>query len=164
MKKFSDYLMESAVEHSYRIKFACPVSDAMLDRMESHLKKYEATQISKPKKAIAQSSPMDFKEARGAEITTIDVTTAYPVPSYVLSRELAKHMRVSQSEIAVRSPDEELDEQEGKYESKLTDSEYKDAEDVKASEHYGDDYNTKFVKELNKMSAERKKAMENNDG
>jgi hypothetical protein len=164
MKRFSDYLMESTVEHSYRIKFACPVTDDMLDRMETHLKKYEAIEISKPKKAIAQSSPMDFKEARGAEITTIDVTTQYPVASYVLARELASHMKVSMSELAVRSPDDELDEQEGKYESKLTDSEYKDAPDTKASDHYGDEYNSKFVKELTKLSAERKKAMENNDG
>jgi hypothetical protein len=73
-------------------------------------------------------------------------------------------MRISQNEIAVRSPDEEIDEQEGKYESKLADSEYKDAPDVKSAEHYGDDYNSKFVKELTKLSAERKKAMENNDG
>ena len=62
-KSFSQYLTESEKEHSYRIKFACPVTDYMLDRMETHLKKYEATHISKPKKAIAQSSPMDFKEA-----------------------------------------------------------------------------------------------------
>jgi hypothetical protein len=73
-------------------------------------------------------------------------------------------MRISQNEIAVRSPDEEIDEQEGKYESKLADSEYKDAPDTKASDHYGDEYNSKFVKELTKLSAERKKAMENNDG
>ncbi len=163
-KSFSQYLTESEKEHSYRIKFACPVTDDMLDRMETHLKKYEATQISKPKKAIAKSSLMDFKEARGAEITSVDITTKYPVPSYVLSRELAAKCKVGQGEIVVRSPDEELDEQDGKYETKLEDSDYKDAQKVKANEHYGDEYNTKFVKELLKVSSDRKKAMEKKDG
>lgn len=162
MKTFKDYLVESAVEHSYRIKFACPVTDAMLDRMETHLKKYEAVEVSKPKKLIAQSSPLDFKESRGAEITIVDVTTQYPVPSYILSRELARVMKVSEAEILVRSPEDEEQDDE-KYTTKLTDTDYSDAEKVNASDYYGDDHNSKFVKELQKVSKQREKALENND-
>jgi len=159
MKNFKDYLAESTIEHSYRIKFACPVTDAMLDRMETHLKKYEAIEVSKPKKLIAQSSPLDFKESRGAEITIVDITTQYPVPSNILSRELAKHLRIGEGDILIRSPEDEEKEQ-SKYTAKLTDAEYSDAEDVKSSDYYGDDHNSKFVKELLKVSKNRQKALE----
>ena len=156
MKTFYEYLAESNKEYALRIKFATDVTEAMLDRMETHLEKYGVKEITKPKKTIAQSNPMDFAESRGREVTIVDFVLDYPVVSDVLRDEICEATGLSRTHVVVRSPDDEpMNEEEAK--SKLEDSEYSDAVDVKPEKHYGDVYNSKFTEELAKVRAERKK-------
>ena len=156
MKTFYEYLAESNKEYALRIKFATDITEAMLDRMETHLEKYGVKEISKPKKTIAQSNPMDFAESRGREVTIVDFVLDYPVVSDVLRDEICEATGLSRTHVIVRSPsDEPMNEEEAK--SKLEDSEYSDAVDVKSEKHYGDVYNSKFTEELAKVRADRKK-------
>ena len=156
MKTFYEYLVESNKEYALRIKFATDITEAMLDRMETHLEKYGVKEISKPKKTIAQSNPMDFAESRGREVTIVDFVLDYPVVSDVLRDEICEATGLSRTHVVVRSPnDEPMNEEEAK--SKLEDSEYSDAVDVKSEKHYGDVYNSKFTEELAKVRADRKK-------
>ena len=156
MKTFNEYLAESNKEYALRIKFATDITEAMLDRMETHLEKYGVKEITKPKKTIAQSNPMDFAESRGREITIVDFVLDYPVVSDVLRDEICEATGLSRTHVVVRSPDDEpMNEEEAK--SKLEDSEYSDAVDVKSEKHYGDVYNSKFTEELAKVRADRKK-------
>ena len=156
MKTFYEYLAESNKEYALRIKFATDITEAMLDRMETHLEKYGVKEISKPKKTIAQSNPMDFAESRGREVTIVDFVLDYPVVSDVLRDEICEATGLSRTHVVVRSPDDEpMNEEEAK--SKLEDSEYSDAVDVKSEKHYGDVYNSKFTEELAKVRADRKK-------
>ena len=156
MKTFYEYLAESNKEYALRIKFATDITEAMLDRMETHLEKYGVKEISKPKKTIAQSNPMDFAESRGREVTIVDFVLDYPVVSDVLRDEICEATGLSRTHVVVRSPnDEPMNEEEAK--SKLEDSEYSDAVDVKSEKHYGDVYNSKFTEELAKVRADRKK-------
>ena len=156
MKTFYEYLAESNKEYALRIKFATDISEAMLDRMETHLEKYGVKEITKPKKTIAQSNPMDFAESRGREVTIVDFVLDYPVVSDVLRDEICEATGLSRTHVVVRSPeDEPMNEEEAK--SKLEDSEYSDAPKVEPEKHYGDVYNSKFTEELAKVRADRKK-------
>jgi hypothetical protein len=156
MKTFYEYLAESNKEYALRIKFATDISEAMLDRMETHLEKYGVKEISKPKKTIAQSNPMDFAESRGREVTIVDFVLDYPVVSDVLRDEICEATGLSRTHVVVRSPnDEPMNEEEAK--SKLEDSEYSDAAKIEPEKHYGDVYNSKFTEELAKVRADRKK-------
>ena len=156
MKTFYEYLAESNKEYALRIKFATDISEAMLDRMETHLEKYGVKEITKPKKTIAQSNPMDFAESRGREVTIVDFVLDYPVVSDVLRDEICEATGLSRTHVVVRSPnDEPMNEEEAK--SKLEDSEYSDAAKIEPEKHYGDVYNSKFTEELAKVRADRKK-------
>lgn len=156
MKTFYEYLAESNKEYALRIKFATDITETMLDRMETHLAKYGVKEITKPKKTIAQSNPMDFSESRGREVTIVDFVLDYPVVSDVLRDEICEATGLSRTHVVVRSPeDEPMNEEDAK--SKLEDSEYSDAQDIKPEKHYGDVYNSKFTEELAKVRADRKK-------
>ena len=115
MKTFYEYLAESNKEYALRIKFATDISEAMLDRMETHLEKYGVKEITKPKKTIAQSNPMDFAESRGREVTIVDFVLDYPVVSDVLRDEICEATGLSRTHVVVRSPeDEPMNEEEAK--------------------------------------------------
>ena len=115
MKTFYEYLAESNKEYALRIKFATDITEAMLDRMETHLEKYGVKEITKPKKTIAQSNPMDFAESRGREVTIVDFVLDYPVVSDVLRDEICEATGLSRTHVVVRSPeDEPMNEEEAK--------------------------------------------------
>jgi hypothetical protein len=57
-------------------------------------------------------------------------------------------------------PDEMIPPMGERVESVLADGEYKDAEKVKASDHYGDEYNSSFIKELMKVKKQKEKGDE----
>ena len=45
MKTLNEYLMESAKTHEFRLKTCCELSEDQLDKLEKHLRKYEAFDI-----------------------------------------------------------------------------------------------------------------------
>jgi len=57
-------------------------------------------------------------------------------------------------------PDELIPPMSERAESVLADGEYKDAEKVNASDHYGDEYNSSFIKELMKVKKQKEKGDE----
>ena len=103
MKTFYEYLAESNKEYALRIKFATDISEAMPDRMETHLEKYGVKEITKPKKTIAQANPMDFAESRGREVTIVDFVLDYPVVSDVLRDEICEATGLSRTHVVVLS-------------------------------------------------------------
>ena len=60
MNYLKAYLTESKSSYSYRIKTSEAVTDEMMDALEEHLKKYEASSVQSPKRGILQSAPIDF--------------------------------------------------------------------------------------------------------
>jgi hypothetical protein len=89
----------------------------------------------------------------------------------MLKQELAKLLNISEGEIVVRMANEpreleaEHDEESEKFKNKPeklqaklgTDYSKEELSDVKADDVFGDKYNSKFLKELKKLSDERKK-------
>ena len=167
MPTLFEYIEQLKEKHEVRVKFACEVTDEMMDKIERHLQKYDAEKISSPSKTILQARPLDFPNLDMGEIYIIDFTSNLPVSKEMLHQELARLLDVSEGLIVVRGANDEREvEQEEdkvlkepkKLEAKIgTDYSKDEASEQKASDLYGDKFNNSLLKELKKISDSKKK-------
>jgi len=171
MKTLLEYIETLQQKHDVRIKLACECGDDICDKIEKHLEKYDAEKITRPSKTILMNRPLDFPNLDMAEVYIIDFTAKLPVSPEMLKQELARLLNISEGLIVVRMANEPREEEaqhdeeaekfkvkDKAYKAKIgTDYDKNEKSDVKADELYGDKYNTKFLKELKKLSDERKK-------
>lgn len=156
MKTFRHYLTESERTYNFRLKMANMAEDEVMDKLETALEKYELKSLSKPKKTPIQEHPMDFQTLSNAEVYIMDAELQYPTTADQLYHYITEVVGVPASHLVVINRDhpeeiareESLQEQSDEYETKLTDGEYRDADPVKAEEHFGDKYNENMLKEL----------------
>lgn len=151
------YLAESEKVHEFRLKIAREPSDAELDAMEQHMRKYEAYDITTPKKTIIQKNPRDFRSIDAAEVYMIDFKTRQPAAPNMLLAELVQKMGIHERFMLVRNKaeplhveDEAKEETEEEYKTRLTDEEYSDAEKVDPEEFYGEKFKDGFIKSIAK--------------
>ncbi len=171
MKTLREYIETLQQKHDVRIKLACECSDEMCDRIEKHLEKYDAEKISRPSKTILMRRPLDFPNMDMAEVYIIDFTANLPVSPEMLKQELARLLSISEAEVVVRMANEpreveaENDEEGEKFKDEKkpailgTDYSKEEAPGTKASDLFGDKYNSAFLKELKKLSDDRKKEL-----
>ena len=156
MKTFRHYLTESERTYKFRLKMANMAEDEVMDKLETALEKYELKSLSKPKKTPIQEHPMDFQTLSNAEVYIMDAELQYPTTADQLYHYITEVVGVPASHLVVINRDHpeeiareaSLQEQGDEYETKLTDGEYRDADPVKAEEHFGDKYNENMLKEL----------------
>lgn len=155
MKSFKTYLMENETSYQFRIKLADKLEDDTVERLETALEKYELKSLSKPKKTPIQEHPMDFQTLTNAEVYIMDAEVVYPTTAHHLYHYLTEYLGIPHSHLVVinRNHPEEIAREESleaseEYVTKLTDSEYSEAEDVKSEDLYGDKYNENFLKSL----------------
>lgn len=156
MKSFRSYLVESEQTYKFRIKMAEKCSDETMDALETALQKYDMKSMSKPKKTPIQEHPMDFQTLQNAEVFIMDTELQYPVTAHQLYEYISKTVGVPASHLVVIDQahpeeiarEEALKEEGDEYEAKLDDAEYKDADKIKAEDHFGDKYNENMLKDL----------------
>ena len=156
MKSFSEYLIESEQDYTFRIKVACECSDEMLDKMETALEKWELKSLSKPKRTPIQEHPMDFQTLQNAEVHIMDAVLQYPTTADQLYRYISETVGIPANMLVVINKDhpeeiareEALKEEGDEYVTKLEDADYKDADSIKGEDHFGDKYNENMLKEL----------------
>ena len=156
MKSLRSYLVESEQTYKFRLKIAEKLDDDRMDALESALAKYDMKSMSKPKKTPIQEHPMDFQTLQNQEVFIMDTELNYPVTAHQLYEYISQTVGVPASHLVVINQDhpeeigreEALQEESEEYESKLDDSEYKDAEKVKTEDHFGDKYNENMLKGL----------------
>lgn len=163
-KDLSQYLAENEAVHEFRVKIALEPTDEQLDAMELHLRKYDAYDITTPKKTIIQRNPRDFRSIDAAEVYMIDFKTRQPASPLQLLAELTQKMGIHERFLIVRNKMEPLhieDEAEElpveKYKPRLTDEKYSDAEKVKGDQFYGEKFKSTFLKDLQKSRTEHTK-------
>jgi hypothetical protein len=163
-KDLSQYLADNEAVHEFRVKIALEPTDEQLDAMELHLRKYDAYDITTPKKTIIQRNPRDFRSIDAAEVYMIDFKTRQPASPLQLLAELTQKMGIHERFIIVRNKMEPLhieDEHEElpveKYKPRLTDEKYSDAEKVKGDQFYGEKFKSNFLKDLQKSRVEHTK-------
>lgn len=166
MPTLFEYIEQLKEKHEVRVKFACEVTDEMMDKIERHLQKYDVEKVSSPSKTILQARPLDFPNLDMGEIYIIDFTSNLPVSNEMLHQELARILNVSEGLIVVRGANEAREqEQEEKakdkkeeYKAKIgTDYDKTEDSEQKASDLFGDKFNNSLLKELKKISDSKKK-------
>ncbi len=164
-KSFSTYVAEVKSDYNYIIKFAIDdMTDAMVDKLERALSKYELKTASEFKKTPIQINPLDFPNVKNLPVFISDISLGYPASIDFLRTYISNSLGLSPANVVVYTRDDprkletELyvertsPEYKEKYEPKLG-SDYTDTD---RSEMYGKEYNTEFLKELQKVAAERK--------
>lgn len=109
MKRFINYLNESAQEKKYafKIKVAGALPDNCEDCMESALQKFQVSKFSKGKTTPIQATLLDFPTITNAEMTMFEVELDYPATSHVITELLANATGIAKNAIVVRTPLEE---------------------------------------------------------
>lgn len=180
MRDLKDIINESFnKEYGYRIKVARDCSPEDLSKLESILAKYNIVSATPWKRAPIQENPMEFQRLKGvnftSEVCSTDVVLKYPVNERILEVYVAVNLGCDHSRVlcyGVKEPrkieSEMAEERLTRDEGRLVDQE--DAELAKEDmAHYenenadvdftetlfGEDYNKKFLDELQKIKAEK---------
>ena len=163
MKTFTTYLNESKKTWKFKIKTVHDLDNEQCDRIEKHLGKYDSNGLGAAKKTILQSAPRDFPSHKGYEVFTHEFETNLIASGWQIQNDIRNMLGLTDGVLKVKGehePDEAIPVgKQAEVTSVLADAEYKDAEAVKAEDHYGDEYNKSFIKELMKI----KKAKESED-
>jgi hypothetical protein len=167
MATLFEYIEQLRTKHEIRIKLACPVTDEQIDKIEKHLEKYDAERITAPHKLILQKSPLDFPDLDSAEVQIIDFVAGLPVSNEVLKIEISKLLNCTERYVVVRHSTDPRETQDDIAKNSLnkqdkqaiigTDYDKSEGSKTTADEVYGDKFNTGLLKELKKLSDERRK-------
>ena len=154
MKSLKQYLAESEKSYKFRLRSINEISDEHMDRIESHMKKYNMESMSAFKKTIMQPKPRGFGDVGPNEVYISDIELKLPATPNALQEEICRIVGCGMGSIIVNNMNEseelwddmeETTDEEPK--SVLADAEYSDAEKVDHSENYGNEFVDKFVKE-----------------
>jgi hypothetical protein len=171
MKNFYEYLASVKKEYNYVLKFAFPIDDVNVDKIESVLKRYDAIEITSPKKSILHHNKMDFPDLGPIETYMMKIVTERPLSTPSLINDLKSALNVSERMIRVRGENEpvqvevrfaaenqEIEETNDQPAvSKLGNEEV--IEDQPKS--YGDEYNQGLLNYLAQLQANRAEEMDN---
>ena len=164
IKNFKDYLTENAKKYDFRIKIACDITNEQSDTIKSLLDRFQLSGFKKTGKTPIQDLPLDFPKIKNAEVSIFEVTLDYPTTPWELREYICNNFAgITLDEIVVRAPSEPSEEYQATKESRredalLNDIDYKEAENAKFEDFYGDKYNSGFVKELNDILKLQRKA------
>lgn len=150
MKSLKQYLTEAEKDYSYKIKFLNVCTEEMQEKLEHVLSKYDVKNISAPKKSMFHKNPAGFT-AEAGEVHTVEATTNIPLPLLVRDT-IAQHCGCPETDVTVSGlSDPFVDQEPQEYkegEAKLDDPEYKEAQEVKHADYYGEDFKSKVVDEM----------------
>ena len=161
MKTFRELLAESTKTYAVRVKIAGDLPEAFEKKLKDYMTKYEVVEFKKVGSTPVQEHPHEFPRINNKEVAIFDVETQYPISFAQLEGVLAEQFGLSRDHIRVKHPadvTEIMPDDEGEYESKLMDNEYKDA--PKTEPTYGDEYNMSLFKELMKDRSEQSATQE----
>jgi len=161
MKTFRELLAESTKTYAVRVKIAGDLPEAFEKKFKDYMTKYEVVEFKKVGSTPVQEHPHEFPRIKNKEVAIFDVETSYPISFPQLEGVLAEHFGVSADHIRVKHPadvTEIMPDDEGEYESKLMDGEYKDS--PKTEPTFGDEYNMSLFKELMKDRSEQSATQE----
>jgi len=178
--ELKDYIAESfKKEYAYRIKLAHDCGADQMSMIEKCLSKYNLVSASPFKRTPISENPVEFVRAKGAmftsEVCSTDVVLKYPVNERILEVWLAVNLGLDHERVlcyGVKEPrrinadveairaEQDVDrfvteedaelakEEQAHYENENMDVDFDEA-------FYGEEYNSKFLAELNKIKAEK---------
>jgi hypothetical protein len=177
--KFRDFITESfKKEYGYRVRLAADCTAEHMTQLENCLSKYELISATAFKRSPIEENPMEFVRAKGvkfiSEVCSTDVILKYPVHPRILEVWLAvnlgldhdrvlcygvKEPRKLSAEMAAERVKADLDRAPNQADAALNREdqahyidEQQGAEELSL---FGEEYNTKFLKELERIKAEK---------
>jgi hypothetical protein len=173
--KIHDYILSAARTYCYRIKSIAPLDDAALDVVEKVILRYDPVSMSRVRKTMFQSHPLDFSFVANAEVYIVDVELCLPVSPSVLHAAIVAGLKCADKFIVVRGENDptELEterlaaeaamaqqaaEAGLRHGSLLAAEKYEEFEERPGEELYGDDYNGRLVSYMGKVEQERSEA------
>lgn len=135
----------------------------MFDRIEKHLGKYDSKGLGAARKTILQSTPRDFPQHRGYEVFTYDFDTNLIASGWELANGIRNMLGLADGTFKIKGenePDDNIEADGTEVKSILEDPDYDEANKVESKDHYGDEYNTSFIKELLKLKKQKEKGDE----
>ena len=185
MKKLSDYLAESVKEYNYKIKILGEIKDGMMDvivflKNNSMygvfmflLKKYDFKSMGSAAKTMFQKNPLDFEEGVSGEVNIASFKTGLALPKDQVRDIIAHKLGMPERYLKIRSEndplemslvdnavDTEITVGESDAEDSALMNEY-EADEHKAEDYHGNDFNSKFVDELMKLVKDRDQHVSN---
>jgi len=167
MKTLKEYLAESVKEYSYKVKILGEVEDGMMDTIENELKRYDLKTISSPTKTIFQKQPLDFDEGVSGEVNIASFTTGLPLSKDTVRDRIAHQLGITERYIKIRSENDPLEYDlvdnnvdteivvgKSNPEDAALNNDYP-ADEHKAEDYHGNEFNTKFMNELMKLVKDR---------
>jgi hypothetical protein len=168
MKNLHDYIFESKKTYSFKVKVAGDFPECFVPNAKTALERYGCAKFEKLMSTPIQESPLDFPELKNMDVTIFECECEYPVSAQQILTHLIDNKCVCESHLRVRNIhepteqyQEELLEKEELHDTDsvaLLTSPYENT-GIKSKDYFGDDYNTSFLKDLNKVAKERKKEL-----
>lgn len=151
MKQFKEYLQEGVKKWDFRVKIAGQFNTEGEKTLESLLDKWKISSFKKAGTTPVQQFPLDFPKLKNEQVNIYEVSVDYPATTFELSEYLLANLKVTRECLVVRKPGEPLEEYQEPKEKRegalLNDPDYKEAPNS-SEQFYGEQYNTKFLKEL----------------
>ena len=167
MKTLKEYLAESVKEYKYKVKILGEVEDGMMDTIENELKRYDLKTMSSPTKTIFQKQPLDFDEGVSGEVNIASFTTGLPLSKDTVRDRIAHQLGITERYIKIRSENDPLEYDlvdnnidteivvgESNPDDAALNNDYP-ADEHKAEDYHGNEFNTKFMEELMKLVKDR---------
>ena len=177
---FKQFITESFDKtFNYRIKFAGDISNEGIKQLENILGKYGVQSVSSAKRTPIQEEPLDFKNKKlkgPTEVTSVDVVLQYPINERLLEVWVAVNMQIMSEHVVIQPVDSprSLEDEVTKNRIENDKDRYADMEDAELTneeqEHYeienqnldfaelgmyGEEFNEKFLKELQSIKDEK---------
>jgi len=166
MKSLREYLSENKKAYSFKVKVAGELPEKFQENLKKSLEKHNIIHLEKMTTPI-QETPLDFPELANKEVTIFDLAVEYPITAPEIG-SFIKDMGMAEECYRVRGSGEPTE-----YDQLITpdgsgtlldDPYYKESENSKHRDYFGDDFNKDFLKELAKAAKERKKELGQDKG
>ena len=178
--KLREYITESfKKEYAYRLKFAADITAEDVTQIEKCLAKYNVVSVSPVKRTPIEENPQEFVRAKGvsltSEVCSTDIVLKYPVNERILEVWLAvnvglphervlcygvKEPRRLEADIQAQRLEQDVDRHVSEEDAQLANEEQAHYEEQNADldfevAYFGEEYNQKFLQELQRIKAEK---------
>lgn len=109
MRSFKEYLTESKRVYEFKIKIAGECPEECGSKIKTILDEYKVEACSEAKQTPIQETHFDFPALKNIEVTSFDVTVAYPTTSNQIQALLSDKLNLSPGNLIVRNPLEEAE-------------------------------------------------------
>jgi len=152
MRSFKEYLTESVRKFDFRIKVAQECTSEDETKLKGLLERFSVADFKKTGKTPIQQLPLDFPQVQNTEVHIYEVSLNYPTTPQELLEYLSSGMGVNKANMVVRNPREPSEEYQAEHTPRdgalLLDGEYKESQNAKHSDYFGNEYNVKFLQGL----------------